>query len=136
MTCQVPRLNLTRKIGKGAFFIYIIYSLKLLVSGAHLLDCYENLPTGLRAPITFVLHSARLNSLKHHSDLSQLLDGTGRGTLSSVRWSPDCCLGIRPTVPDLNKSGDSPPHVPHTAGRFCKPLGPEYIFITFFCTFL
>lgn len=126
---------------QGAFSIYIAYSLKLLVSGAHLLNCSETLPAGLGAPITFVLHSAaRLNSLKHHSDLPQLLHGTGRGTLSLGCLSPACCFGISPTGPDLNESGDSHkdalPTSPHTAGRFYEPPGPEHIFITFFYTFL
>lgn len=119
------------------FLIYIASSLKLLVSGAHLPDCSETLPAGLGAPVTFVLHAAaRLNSLKRHSDLPQLLQGTGQGTLSSGRWSPACGFGISPTGPDLNESGDGHedalPTSPHTAGHFYEALGPEHIFITFF----
>lgn len=73
-------MNQSQKTGKGhCFHLHHHLLLKtLLGSDAHLLDYCENLLSGLLAPITFIfLTAARLNTLNHHSDLAQYLDGAG-----------------------------------------------------------
>lgn len=62
----------SRKTGKGhVLHSHHLFLKTFLGPSAYLLDNYENLVTGLLAPITFLLRTAaRLNSLKQHSGLS------------------------------------------------------------------